>query len=155
MSHTSGRWARGYGDLQIPILGSSVVAMVESAYASPGDHLPAPYSVSPIPWCLLIQSEMGAVVVVITDVLGEKSLQMPLIQRNDLVEQFAPAASDPALRNTILPRALDGVCTHAIFRDRIAAGTSNPCCGSGISMVRRIRLSRNRSLDRVLLPLTL
>lgn len=51
---------------------------------------------------------MGAVVMVITDVLGEQSLQMSLVQRNDLVEQLAPAASDPVLRNTVLPRALDG-----------------------------------------------
>ena len=60
--------------------------MVQAAYASPGDHLPAPYSVSPTTWCLLIQSEMGAVVVIIREVIGEESFQMLLVQRNDLVE---------------------------------------------------------------------
>jgi len=33
---------------------------------------------------------------------------MSLIQRDDLIEQLAPAAADPALRDSILPRALDG-----------------------------------------------
>jgi hypothetical protein len=30
---------------------------------------------------------------------------MSLVQRNDVVEQFAAAASDPTLRNAVLPRA--------------------------------------------------
>jgi hypothetical protein len=33
---------------------------------------------------------------------------MSLVQRNDVVEQFASAASDLTLRNAVLPRALDG-----------------------------------------------
>ena len=82
--------------------------MVQAAHASPGDHLPAPYRESPTPGCLLIQSEVRAVVVVVREVIGEESLQMSLVQRNDLVEQFASAASDPTLRDAVLPRALDG-----------------------------------------------
>ena len=82
--------------------------MVQAAHASPGDHLPAPYRESPTPGCLLIQSEVRAVVVVVREVIGEESLQMSLVQGNDLVEQFASAASDPTLRDAVLPRALDG-----------------------------------------------
>ena len=82
--------------------------MVQAAHASPGDHLPAPYRESPTPGCLLIQSEVRAVVVVIREVIGEESLQMSLVQRNNLVEQFASAASDPTLRDAVLPRAPDG-----------------------------------------------
>ncbi len=33
---------------------------------------------------------------------------MSLVQRNDMVEQFASAASDPTLPDAVLPRALDG-----------------------------------------------
>jgi hypothetical protein len=62
----------------------------------------------PAPRCLLVQPEMGAVVMVIRDELQEESLEMSLIQRDDLIEQLAPAAADPALRDSILPRALDG-----------------------------------------------
>jgi len=82
--------------------------MAQAAHASPGDHLPDPYRGSPTPGCLLIQSEVRAVVVVVREVIGEESLQMSLVQRNDLVEQFASAASDPTLRDAVLPRALDG-----------------------------------------------
>jgi len=82
--------------------------MVQAAHASPGDHLPAPNRESPTPGCLLIQSEVCAVIVVVREVIGEASLPMSLVQRNDMVEQFASAASDPTLRDAVLPRALDG-----------------------------------------------
>ena len=55
---------------------------------------------------------MGPVVMVIGDIIRDKPLEMALVQRNDLVEQLAPAAADPAFRDSILPRALDR-CLHA------------------------------------------
>jgi hypothetical protein len=82
--------------------------MVQAAHASLGDHLPAPNRETPTPGCLLIQSEVCAVIVVVREVIGDESLQMSLVQRNDMVKQFASAASDPTLRDAILPRALDG-----------------------------------------------
>ena len=51
---------------------------------------------------------MGPVVMVVGDVIREEPLEVALVQRNDLVEQLAPAAADPAFRDSILPRALDG-----------------------------------------------
>src|SRR5216683_5050183 len=50
---------------------------------------------------------MSPVVMVVRDVIREEPLEMALVQRNDLVEQLAPATADPALRDSILPRALD------------------------------------------------
>ena len=38
----------------------------------------------------------------------QESLQMVLVQSNDVVEQIPSAAADPALSNTVLPRAPDG-----------------------------------------------
>jgi hypothetical protein len=38
---------------------------------------------------------------------GEKPLEVALVQGDDVVEQIAPAAAYPALRNTVLPGALD------------------------------------------------
>src|SRR5262252_5415400 len=58
--------------------------------------------------CFLIQSEVGAVLVIIADVLGKKSLQMVLAQSDNVVEHIAAAAFDPALGNAVLPRALEG-----------------------------------------------
>ena len=51
---------------------------------------------------------MGAVVMVVRGELQEESLEMSLVQRDDLIEQLASATADPALRDSILPRALDG-----------------------------------------------
>ena len=50
---------------------------------------------------------MGAVVVIIRRVRGEKPLEVALVQADDVVEQIAPAAAYPAFRNTVLPGALD------------------------------------------------
>jgi hypothetical protein len=52
---------------------------------------------------LLVQPEVGSVVVIIGNVLGEEALQMSLIQRDYVVEQVAAAASDPTLGDPILP----------------------------------------------------
>jgi hypothetical protein len=59
-------------------------------------------------WRFLVQSEVGAVIVIIADVLGEKSLQVVLVQSDDVVEEIPPTAFDPALGNAVLPRTLDG-----------------------------------------------
>jgi hypothetical protein len=50
---------------------------------------------------------VGAVVVVIANVIVKKSLEMVLVQSDDVVEHIAAAASDPALGNAVLPRAVD------------------------------------------------
>jgi len=50
---------------------------------------------------------MGAVGVMIRRVRGEKTLEVPLVQGDDVVEQIAPAAAYPAFRNTVFPGALD------------------------------------------------
>ncbi len=44
---------------------------------------------------------------VIGDVLREKSLEMSLVQRDDIIQQLAATTSNPALGHAILPRALD------------------------------------------------
>ena len=46
--------------------------------------------------------------VIIADVLRKKSLQMVLVQSDNVVEHIAAAAFDPALGNAVLPRALEG-----------------------------------------------
>jgi len=50
---------------------------------------------------------MRAVIVIIRRVRGEKTLEMTLVQGDDVVEQIAPAAAHPAFRNSVLPGALD------------------------------------------------
>ena len=44
---------------------------------------------------------------VIREVLSEEPLQVSLVQRNDLIEEFAAAASHPALRDSVLRGTLN------------------------------------------------
>jgi len=55
----------------------------------------------------LADAKMRAVIVIIRRVRGEKTLEMTLVQGDDVVEQIAPAAAHPAFRNSVLPGALD------------------------------------------------
>ena len=49
---------------------------------------------------------MGSVFVVVADILCEKTLQVPFVERNHVIEQVAAATPNPALRHSILPRTL-------------------------------------------------
>jgi hypothetical protein len=75
---------------------------------------------------LLVQPEVGSVVVIVGNVLGEESLQMSLIQRDYVVEQLAAAASDPTLGDPIFQGLRIEVRTGVMFSERIDAGTSKP-----------------------------
>src|SRR5215469_13769419 len=50
---------------------------------------------------------MRAVLVVIANVVEEKSLQMPFVHRNNMIQQLPPTAFDPALRHPVLPWTLE------------------------------------------------
>lgn len=55
-----------------------------------------------------MQPEMGAVVMIVRDVLGQKPPEVALVQSDDVVEQLTSATANPAFRNSVLPGALDG-----------------------------------------------
>jgi hypothetical protein len=68
---------------------------------------------------------MRAVLVVIANVVEEKSLQMPFVHSNDMIQQLPPTAFDPALFATPFCHGLSNeVWIASIPRDRTAAGTS-------------------------------
>jgi|SRR6202795_775962 len=92
------------------------------------------YGTNPAFRCSLPESEMRAVLVVVADILIEKSLQVAFIECDDLIQQIAAATAYPSLRNSILPGLRNEVRTHLIFIDRIAAGTSAPYLASRSKM---------------------
>src|SRR5438445_134698 len=57
--------------------------------------------------CVLIEGIVNPVVVVVVHVIANEPPQMFFVQRDDMVEDLAAAASYPALRNSVLPRRLD------------------------------------------------
>jgi hypothetical protein len=53
---------------------------------------------------VLTQSIMCPVIVVVGQVIADQPPQMRFVQCNDVVKDLAATASDPALRNPVLPR---------------------------------------------------
>jgi hypothetical protein len=81
---------------------SPVIAVMQPAHALLANHCIVFQRACPASRRLLVQPQVGSVVVIIGNVLGEESLQMALIQRDYVVEQVAAAASDPTLGDAIL-----------------------------------------------------
>jgi hypothetical protein len=88
-------------------LGDPIIAMMQPAEARPTEHATTPHAVCPACRSLFAKPKMCAVLMVVVDILGEKSLQVALVQRNYVVQQITPATLDPALRDSVLPRTLN------------------------------------------------
>ena len=82
--------------------------MVQPAESLVRKDLTRSYRTSPAVRCSLLKSEMRAVLMMVTNILREQSLQMAFIQRNNVVQQVSSAASHPTLRDAILPRTSEG-----------------------------------------------
>src|ERR1035438_5209539 len=100
-------WAQTNESLRTTDSSSPVIAVMQPAHALLANHCTVFQRACPTSRRLLVQTEVGSVVVIIGNVLGEESLQMALIQRDYVVEQVAAAASDPTLGDTILPGTLN------------------------------------------------
>jgi hypothetical protein len=61
------------------------------------------YGTNPAVRCLLLKSEMRTILMMVTNIFREQSLQMAFIQRNDVVQQVSSTASHLPLRDAILP----------------------------------------------------
>src|SRR2546426_12530706 len=119
-----------------PILGSAVVAMVQPSQTSPRDHLTATDRSGPTPRGSFTQPEMGAVVMVIRDVVGEKPLQVSLVEWNDFGRAIRGGSFPPS------PRPLPQSSVFATFHWR--AGFT--CAKSPATIVRATHPFENREL---------
>src|ERR1017187_9129096 len=110
-------WGQTNESLPVADSSSPVIAVMQPAHALLANHCTVFQRACPTSRRLLVQPEVRSVVVIIGNVLGEESLQMPLIQRDHVVEQVAAAASDPTLGDPILPgtpnRGTDRVSSSA------------------------------------------
>ena len=84
--------------------GNSVVTVVQAAESRPDDKFAVIQGWSSTVGRALAESDVGPIVVIVRDVLGEHSLQMALIEHNHVIEKLTATASDPALSHSILPR---------------------------------------------------
>ena len=83
--------------------GSPIVTMVQPADSLLRKGPTRSYGTSPAVRWSLLKPEMRAVLVIVTKILREQSLQMAFIQRNNVVQQVSSTASHPPLRDAILP----------------------------------------------------
>src|SRR5450759_1491449 len=100
-------WAQTNEGLRTADSSSPVIAVMQPAHALLANHCTLFQRAYPASRRLFIQPEVGSVVVIIGNVLGEESLQMALIQRDHMIEQVAAAASDPTFGDAVLPGALN------------------------------------------------
>ena len=85
------------------------VSMMKAAEPGTGDHRGGRRLAFhwPSVRCVLIEGIVNPVVVMVVYVIANEPPQMFFVQRDDMVEDLAAAASYPALRNSVLPRRLD------------------------------------------------
>jgi hypothetical protein len=84
-------------------LGHPNITVMQPTQSIMGKHATRGYAASSAAWGSLAQSKVGAVFMMVGDVLGKQPLQVPLVESNHMVEQLAAAAAHPALGDTILP----------------------------------------------------
>jgi hypothetical protein len=58
-------------------------------------------------WSFFAEPEVSSVVMVVANVVGEKSLQVNLIESDDMLQQIALTTLNPSLRNAVLLRILE------------------------------------------------
>jgi hypothetical protein len=64
----------------------TVVSVVQAAESRVRNNTTPSCRTNSTAWCFLVQSEVGAVIVIIADVVGKKSLQVALVQSDDMVK---------------------------------------------------------------------
>ena len=84
-------------------LGGPIITVVQPAQSIMGKHATRGYAANSAPRRFLAQPKVRAVFVMVGDVLSKEPLQVPLVERNHMVEQLAAAAPHPTLGDTILP----------------------------------------------------
>src|ERR1039458_8591472 len=86
-----------------------VVAMVQTAKPRHRNNLrcAAGLDGQAICRCLLCQSKVRSVVMVVTDVIGHQAFEMPFIECDDMIEEVSAAVADEAFRDSVLPPAAE------------------------------------------------
>jgi hypothetical protein len=124
--------------------GRSIVTMVQPADSLLRKDPTRSCGTSPAVRCSLLKPEMRAVLVMVTNILGEQSLQMAFIQRNNVVHPVPSTASHPPLRDAILRIAPSKMsykreCQEKYFSPGPGAGTLFVSAFSPQLLMREVR----------------
>ena len=97
--------------------------MMQTAESFPRNSSTRSSSANPGTGCFFLESKMGSVFVVVTDVIRDKPLQMSLVDRDDVVEQGA-GNSRPTARQSRF--AMDSGTTSEQDRSSSIESQSGP-----------------------------
>lgn len=87
--------------------GRTMVTMMQPAESLKRQDAAGAYGSNSACRRLLFESKMRAVFVIVANIFREKSLKVPFIHGNDVVQQIMSATFNPTLCDTILPRAFE------------------------------------------------
>ncbi len=109
-------------DVQSSGSGSQIVAMMQPTEPRHGNNSASCTGTLFCPTssvCSFVQRKMRSVVVVVTEVLVHKTLQVPLIENDDMIQEVSSTIPDPALGNAVLSRASEagsfGLNTETLY----------------------------------------
>ena len=85
---------------------------------------------------LLVQAEVGSVLVVVANILVHQPLQVALVEHDHMVEQVAAAVAHEALCNAVLPRAFERSANGFYAKD--FRRCQNLSAESGVAVVNQI-----------------
>src|SRR6266404_3948899 len=107
-------------------LGRSIVTMVQPAQSFLRKDPTRSYGTNPAVRCPLVKSEMRAVLMMVTNILGEQSLQMEFIQRNNVVQRSRLQLPTHRSAMPFCHGLRNDVCLGIMLVAFTAAITSNP-----------------------------
>ena len=87
------------------------------------------YSANSAVRCSLLESEMRAVVVLVANIISEQTPQVAPVQSDHVIQQVTPAALNPTLRNSILPRTPQRSADALDFHRSDRSGDLRPILG--------------------------
>jgi hypothetical protein len=96
--------------------GSRFVTVMQTAEPRFPAHTARSQRTHSVARSLFVQAKMSPVFVVIADIVGKKSLRVPRVDGNYMIEQVPATTPDPAFPNTVLPgtfvRRLNSIDLH-------------------------------------------
>ena len=91
---------------------------------------------------LLVQPQVGPVVVVIADIVIHQSLQMSLVEHEHMIEQIAATVANKSLSDSVLPRAFERRADWLCAQN--SGGLHDLCIENRVTVVTRARTALNK-----------
>ena len=88
-------------------LRGSIVAVMQAAESGLCRHESTTHGAGSSGRRLLVEPEVRSVLMIVAHIIAEESLQVEIVQGDDVVQKVPPATLNPSLRDSVLPRTLE------------------------------------------------